>query len=224
MKIVYLLLTHKNEPQIRRLVARLRAGGDSFLLIHHDYTKGVSLSYPNSPDVHVIRDYVPIRWGDVSLLLATLRGIRWLGEERFDFDWLITLSGQDYPARPLSRVEASLRSTAHDAFVAHELIREDPALHERPWQTLCLYHYFYRSIHLFGREYRIKRRHPYKGVFNCYAGSNWLNLSCRAVEYLWSQKELNSNLVRFISVTIIQEEIIYKTVRLNGLGLEDAIV
>ncbi len=40
MKITYLLLKYRNERQIKRLIARLRHGSDSFVLVHHDYSKG----------------------------------------------------------------------------------------------------------------------------------------------------------------------------------------
>jgi hypothetical protein len=45
---------------------------------------------------------------------------RWLEEEKFDFDWLITTSGQDYPVQPLHRIESFLENTSRDAFVEHE--------------------------------------------------------------------------------------------------------
>jgi hypothetical protein len=99
----------------------LRAGSNSLLLVHYDHGKGVSLNYHNCSDVHAIRDYVPIKWGDISLPLAMMRGIRWLEEEKFDFDWLITTSGQDYPVQPLHRIESFLENTSRDAFVEYEL-------------------------------------------------------------------------------------------------------
>lgn len=222
MKIVYLVFTHKNERQIKRLVARLRTGSNSFLLIHHDHSKGVALPFQNGSDLHVIPDYVPIKWGDASLLLATLRSLSWLEKERFEFDWLITISGQDYPVQPPRSIEAFLNSTAHDAFVAHELIHEDPARHQRSWQTMCLRHYFYHSVRLFGREYRLKRRHPYRNGFDCYAGSNWMNLSRRAVEYLWSKKEMTARLVSYLKGTFGPDETLFQTVLLNGSGLNIA--
>jgi hypothetical protein len=40
--------------------------------------------------------------------------MRWL-RERADFEWLVLLSGQDYPVRPVAAIEASL--TGADAFI-----------------------------------------------------------------------------------------------------------
>lgn len=225
MKIVYLLYTHRNERQIRRLAARLRTGSDSFLLIHHDHGKGVTLPVRGGSDVHVINDYVPVTWGDATLLLATLRGIRWLEEEKFDFDWVVTLSGQDYPVQPLHRTESFLKNTAYDGFVAHELIHEDPKQHQRYWQTECMFRYFYHYdpiLRVLDRKFRLKRRHPYRNGFNCYAGSNWLNLSRTAVEYLWSKKDIQARLIRYFEKSFFPEETFFQTILLNNSELSIA--
>ncbi len=42
--------------------------------------------------------------------------MRWLLEHR-DFDWVVFLSGQDYPVKPLATIEAELATTAHDGFI-----------------------------------------------------------------------------------------------------------
>lgn len=222
MKIVYLLLTHRNERQIKRLVSRLRTGSNGFLLLHHDHSKGVSLPYQNSSDIHVIRDYVPVTWGGETIALAMLRGIRWLEEEKFDFDWVIIISGQDYPIQPLHRIESFLTNTSHDAFITYEPVYEDLTLHRRSWQTECLYRYFYRSVRLFGRELRFKRRHPYGKGVDCFIGTNWLNLSRRAVEHLWSRKEMTARLVRYLKGTFCPEETLFQTLLLNDSGLDVA--
>jgi hypothetical protein len=222
MKIVYYLLTHKSPRQIERLVDRLRTGSNGFVLIHHDQSKGIPLSITDSSDVHIMRDHLPVKWGHISLTLAMLRGIEWLGEESFNFDWLLIISGQDYPMKRIGKIESFLGTTTFDAFVHHELIHEDPAFHERYYQTLCMRRYFCRRIKIPGlRPVFVKRRHPYR-FMNCYAGSQWLNLSRRAVEYLWSKGETLGYLLRYLRRVECPDETLFQTVLLNGSNLDIA--
>ena len=67
-----------------------------------------------------------VAWGRRSQLAMQLRCLRH-AVEHVGFDWLTTISGQDYPARPLEAVERDLAATRFDGFV--EGHRVDPP----PW-------------------------------------------------------------------------------------------
>jgi hypothetical protein len=69
MNIVYYLLTHKNEQQIRRLVTHLQSSENSFVLIHHD-AKSTPLEMPPSDKLVVMDDPVEVRWGHISQVHA----------------------------------------------------------------------------------------------------------------------------------------------------------
>ena len=223
MRTIYYLITHKNEGQIKRLTNRLLSGSDSFVLIHHDYSKYEPLAFDNLANVHVIDDYVPVKYGHISISKAMLRGIQWLEDENMDFDWLIMLSGQDYPVRPIHEIEATLGSTSFDAFVAHEQIYENRALHSRYFQNLCMQRYYYKRIKIPKlKAFFIKRRHPYREGLCCYAGSNWLNLSRRAVEFIWSRKTLIMQLIEYLEKASCPEETLFQTVLVNEPGLDIA--
>jgi hypothetical protein len=127
------------------------------VLVHHDYSKGTLLKVRNTPNVHVLRDYVSATWVQISVALAMLRGIQWLEEERVEFGWLITLSGQVYPVQSLSHTESYLKTSLYDAFI------QSYHIHENTPHTLFLHRYFHGH------------QHPYRDGVECYAGSMWLN-------------------------------------------------
>ena len=133
MRVVYFLLTHQQSPQIPRLLARLRSGGDALVLVHHD-AKAAPLLLPRHDDLHILSDPIEVRWGELSQVEATLRGIDWLRRERIAFDWLLTLSGQDALAQPLARTEATLAAARHDGFVSHVPISGSRRQNPTPWQ------------------------------------------------------------------------------------------
>jgi len=220
MNIVYYLLTHKNERQIKRLVTHLQSSENSFVLIHHD-AKSPPLAVPPSDNLVMLDDPVEVRWGHISQVHAMWRGIEWLEKQNHPFDWLIFLSGQDYPVKPLAQIESELRQSTFDGYVHHEIIHDDPALHERDFQAVCMKRYFLRRLKLPGmRPWYFKRRHPYVGGMQCFAGSSWLNLSYRAVEKLWSRKAMVAALSHYLRQASSSDETVLHTALMNDSRLK----
>jgi hypothetical protein len=219
MRTVFYLMTHKNERQIARLVKHLRSFGNSFVLVHHD-AKSPPLPLPRSDDLCVIDDPLRVRWGDFSQVDMMSKGIDWLEANDTSFDWLIFLSGQDYPAMPTARIEAELREAQFDGFVDHELIHEDPARNTNGFQTECMRRYFKRTVKIPGlRPFHFRRKHPYTRDLRCFAGSTWLNLSRKAVEHLWSRQSTRATLARHLRHAPCPDETFFQTLLLNDSDL-----
>jgi hypothetical protein len=111
--VAYLVLSYVHPELVERLVATLRAASpDAVIAVHHD-DRRCALG-----DVDALRIEPPaaIEWGHGSQLAAFLRAMGWV-RERADFDWLVLLSGQDYPIRPVAEIEASLAAAEVDAFI-----------------------------------------------------------------------------------------------------------
>lgn len=122
MKVCYFIQTHKNPEQIYRLVRTIkRSSPTAGIVIGHDFT---SCSLDITPlqdleDIHLLKiEFRAIR-GDFSLLQPYLMAIDWLVETKFEFDWLVYLSGQDYPTQTPSIFEAFLATTNYDGFIRY---------------------------------------------------------------------------------------------------------
>ncbi len=155
MKVLYFIVSHANPDQVVRLVSTLKQGSPSCsVVIHHDYSK--SYLDPNAfaaiANVKILSDYVEIEWGDFSLTRAILRSFDW-ALAHLEFDWLVLLSGQDYPIKPLTTIEAYLGDCGYDA-----LLRGFLAKQPNPWPDgEAVHRYFYRYYKLprFKYSYRI---------------------------------------------------------------------
>jgi hypothetical protein len=148
VRVCYLVQSHREPRQILRLVHTLkRLAPESPVLVAHD-SRGCALEprdLGGAPDVHFLRVPGPIRRGYLSMLDPYLLGIERLRELEVEYDWLVYLSGQDYPTQPLARSEAMLAAADSDGF-----IRFWPALAaDTPWgrrrQGLHRYGYRYRE-------------------------------------------------------------------------------
>jgi hypothetical protein len=111
--VAYLVLSYVHPELVERLVSTLRAGSpDAVIAVHHDDRRCTL----GDVDALRIEPPAPIEWGHGSQLAAVLRALRWV-RERADFDWLVLLSGQDYPIRPVAEIEVSLAAAEVDAFI-----------------------------------------------------------------------------------------------------------
>jgi hypothetical protein len=119
MRLVYLVLSHANPPQVVRLTECLLANDPTCeVVIHHDAGRttldGCGLG--NRERAHVLAFERNAWWGGPRLARATLRSLRWISET-ISPDWTVVLSGQDYPTRPAAELHAKLRETDADAFL-----------------------------------------------------------------------------------------------------------
>ena len=128
-KFVYLVASHNNPEQIIRLVKILKSGSrDSLVLIHHDYSSCYlnPAAFEQISNVHILEDYVSVGWGKFSMIQMELHCINWLIANSIEFDWLIFLSGQDYPIKPLTEIEEFLEKSEYDGFMDHFLAKNPP--------------------------------------------------------------------------------------------------
>jgi Core-2/I-Branching enzyme len=112
--VAYVILSYRSPDVLARLVRTLRAGSpEATIAVHHD---GRRCPAPELPGAQLIAPAWPVEWGHGSQLAAVLRCLRWT-LARSDFAWLVLLSGQDYPVRPVPAIEADLARADADAFV-----------------------------------------------------------------------------------------------------------
>ncbi len=126
--VVYVVMSHRNPGQVLRLAGRLLDGSSSsHVLLHHDPTGAPLPAGPSPPRLVSVRPRRPVRWGTsdtVHVFVDALRQAR----EQLDPDWLVFLSGQDYPIAPVPDIERELGSTPQDVLM--DLV---PVATESPW-------------------------------------------------------------------------------------------
>ena len=126
--ILFLIQSHRNPAQIGRLVRVLREGCPAAsIVISHDYR-----SPPLDPaifrgDPHVYLTQGQGGRGDFLILDGYLSALRFIRDMGIDYEWLINLSGSDYPVSSLRGFAEELQSTRTDGFLHHfDVLKEDP--------------------------------------------------------------------------------------------------
>jgi len=128
MKIAFLVLNHRGSDQLVRLLTTLRSQlPESPIVVHHDIFHGDLPVETLEPigDVHLLTSGKRMAWGDFSLVDVYCWSLRWMAEH-LEFDWVILLSAQDYPIKPLSGLADELQKNNADAVMYARKIRELP--------------------------------------------------------------------------------------------------
>jgi hypothetical protein len=144
--IAYIVISHRNPEQVLRLVRVLGEAPAARVLVRHD-PRGEKLE---SADVEAaggepVEDRIESRWGSwgqLRLILSCLRE----ATSRHDPDWALILSGQDYPLRPLTDIEADLDATAADALLGavRRVEERRPAAEDDEFFLRCRYRHYAR--------------------------------------------------------------------------------
>lgn len=147
MKVCYFIQTHKNPAQIYRLVRTIKKSSPhAQILIGHDFTASQLDISPlmDLEDVHLIKGKRAVR-GDFSLIQPYFNAVNWLFEHQSDFEWLVYLSGQDYPTQPVSKTEEFFSKTEYDGFIRYWDVLSDQSIwgKGRAWKRyFCQYYRF----------------------------------------------------------------------------------
>ncbi|HEX5192395.1 MAG TPA: hypothetical protein VFW09_06290 [Solirubrobacteraceae bacterium] len=115
MTVAYLVISELEPERVTRLTATLRAGSPrAVIAVHHDEAAGsLDLLRVRGLGVDVL-DTAEAPAGSAAEMLMLVRCLRvLLGSARFD--WLVLLSADEYPVRPVSEIEASLAAVDADA-------------------------------------------------------------------------------------------------------------
>ncbi len=244
MRICYFIQNHLAPPQVARLVAALRRSQpDAFLLVGHDESAGrcsaEEVKRALGLDVFAIRE--PARRGYFSLLQPYFEAVEWLEERGVSYDWLVYLSGQDFPTLPLRRLADLLAATESDGFLRFW----DAFNPVNPWnrrrQGKCRYGYRYADappwtdpllrllrrcnswqtlmhVHLvYGPRIGVRQRPlPFGSGVGCYAGSQWTILRRACAEYAAEEVRRNGELIRWFRSTICPDEAVVQTLLVNS--------
>jgi Core-2/I-Branching enzyme len=144
--VVYVVISHRNPEQVLRLVRVLREGPAALVLVRHDPRwEELTTGQIEAAGAEPVEDGLKATWGgwsQVKLIVSCLRE----AAERHDPDWVLVLSGQDYPLRPLADIEADLHASPADARLGsvRPVETERPTAGDDEFFLRCRYRHYAR--------------------------------------------------------------------------------
>ncbi|GFE69587.1 beta-1,6-N-acetylglucosaminyltransferase [Chroococcus sp. FPU101] len=243
MKICYFIQSHKTPEQIVRLVKNIQGNSNNYhIIISHDFSSSTLdvTAFNNLSNINIIRRNKPARRGDSSILNIYIQVIDYLLQNQINFDWLVTLSGQDYPIQPLYKLENLLKTTQYDGFLNYYDFTDSERPLEKRKDAIKRYTSQYISLPywskpLLNRLSKVERfipllkvqaycnmigikswSTPFNNNFIPYRGYYWNTLSKDCIIYFRNFLISHPKILKYYQKTLAPEESIIATVLVNS--------
>lgn len=235
MKIAYIILAYKLPDQLVRLVRKLHTE-DTFFFIHIDKEKGEELFHhvkgqlSNLDHVFFIRR-IASKWGQLGCVKATLEGLNHLYALGSDFDYVINLSGQDYPIKTNQYIQDYLQKNKGLSYINFHSIPYLTHPHIDDW--IYYWHFYWGKYHFvwprenmfessalnhiwnnLAKKITSRRKIPL-GLSPYHGGSYWC-LAREHVDYLHNFLNKNSSIISFFKYVQFPTEFFFQTILLNS--------
>lgn len=224
MKIAYLILAHNNPNHLRRLIRSI-SSPNAIIYIHIDKKSRIEYfkKYCDSSIVY-LKKRIPVYWGDFSTVQAILLLIGKALSTRIPFDYLILLSGNDYPIHSTQYIENYLKINEGKEFI--NCVPMPNELAGKPISRLTNFHYsqnapivirlLRKTLNKFGLLPRFRDFQKYLGDIQPYGGSTWWCLSRESCEYILEFVKTRPWFVQFFRNTTLSDEMFFQTILGNS--------
>lgn len=229
MKIAYIVLAHKNVPQIRLLLEALQDENVSFYL-HLDRLAGKNIYQESKTELAGINDLIFLKrfatnWGGFGLVRATIEAIHHICQNG-EFDYVILLSGQDFPIKPKKQLVAFLEQNFGKSFMEYfqfpHPLWKDNGGYDRidrwylslPLRKTWLSTKIRRGLNRLMNWLEPNRKFP-EG-FTPFGGAQWWCLHNECVQYIDEFVRTQRSFVRFFRNVRIPDEIFFQTILMNS--------
>ena len=238
MRLAYIVLAHVQPRQLARLVRRLNTS-DEPIFVHVDRKTewrpfvaemGETARLPN---VHFL-DRAKVYWGAFGQLEATLTGVRAAMLADSPYDYLVLLTGRDYPIKPLHEIRATLSVDPSRIYLHHRALPiaewgEEGGLERLTHPHIRLFHPTRRFPAPIRERYiryghvRLPQRRRTPEGLRPYVGSAfwWLPRDC--VEYVQRYVDEHPEILRFFRHAFAPEESFFQMVLMNSPHAERVV-
>jgi hypothetical protein len=245
VRVAYVVVSHRNPGQILRLVSALKEGPGAEVVVRHDQRRNrIDPAALDELGAHLLEDGIDVQWGEFSQFRMLVGALEYaLGA--LDPDWILVISGQDYPLRPMAEIEASLAAAEPDAFLQDAWELDTGSLPGPPEDEFFLRyayrHYvvprwvprpprrlrpvLYRRDMPQGLPSRIgvrRTRLPFGERFRCFVSADWLTLRRHAARLVVETARTDRRLERYYRRTVIASESFFASVLMNAPGIDVA--
>ena len=237
MKIAYITLAHKLPEQLVRLVRKLNTDAASFFIHIDKKTDGETYRKMTEPlrayeNVYFLKRHM-CSWRDFGVVEATLEGIRKVLALRLRYDYVILLTGQDYPIKSNRHIQEVLQKSGGRSFRILPLPSERWSDGSGGLDRVTYWHFSYRGRRIpflkrkqllpsrlsslwlaFAKVLRIHRKVPEN--VRLFGGSAYWCLTRDCIEYVDEFAQRNAGFVKFFKHAFAPDEIFFQTVLMNS--------
>ena len=220
VRIAYIISAYKLPDQVSRLVRRLYTDSSSFF-VHIDKKADASVlreiraNIGDLSNTHFLAQHT-CYWGGFGHVAATLEGIRTVLRLDIPFDYLVLLTGQDYPIKSTGYISRFLGTHLGSSFL------EYCRLPHRDWDDGGMDRVRFWHLRMFGRHFRFppaRIRFPRRSSPSnvaVFGGSSYWCITRECAEYIARFLSDHQDFVRFFKYTDVPDELFFQTLIMNS--------
>jgi Core-2/I-Branching enzyme len=221
VKIAYLVFAYKNPKLLQRELKALSSDHSAFF-VHIDRKSDLNeFDFRGLNNVFVLEDRIPVYWAEISGVQAILALIRRALQEPVAYDYMVLLSGSEYPLRSKDYIEEFFQKNKGLEFM--DIVRipnieaGKPLAHintiriPSPRPLLRLFVKLLSKMGLAQRDYR-----NYLGSLEPYGGHTWWALTNEACQYITDFVGQHSNVMNYFENVPQPEESFLHTILGNS--------
>ncbi len=219
MKVAYLILAHRNPKLIKKAVECLSCEGISFF-IHIDRKVDIEqFDSIRGNNVFFIAERIPVYWGEFSQMQAIFLLIQEALAAPRQYDYLLLLSGSDFPLRSGPYIHNFLEINRGREFITLFKLPA-PGMPLSRINTLRfpsnrpILRFLFRALAKVGFAQRDYRKSF--GNLKPYSGHTWWALSREACNYIIKFAQDHPQLVQFFENTHASDEMLIHTILGNS--------
>jgi len=235
MRIAIMMLVHKNENQVNRLINHLSKNFDIY--VHIDKKTSIKINKINN--VYVYKEYKTY-WGSFNQIMATLFLLK-KGYERH-YDRYILISGQDLPIKTNEEIINFFDDNNYE-YIELEKLPTKFWAGNGGLDRLTKYHIMNGGIKKYQILSRLLRKIFHTNIsvgnyflniitgkikerkidYNFYGGANWSNYTHNCVDKIFKYLENDKNYIKRYRWTHCADEIFYQTIiaGIENLNIEN---
>ena len=211
MRIAYVISAYKLPDQLVRLVRRLASPTASFA-VHVDAKTAPDVQarmverLRGVPSVAFLERH-SCHWGGFGHVRATLKGIDHFVRGSADFDYLVLLTGQDYPLRHPRAIERFLAEAGGRSYLRHRPLPFEPWAGRGGLDRIERWHLVRRRLHV---SLPLHRSLP--AGLEPHGGAPYWCLARPEVEYVHAFVAAHPEVVRFFEHVFVPDELFFQTI------------
>lgn len=225
MDIAYLILCHKNQNQVTKLINTLSNDNVDFYIHIDKKAKDFVLNENNHIFILPNEKRIDVQWATKSMVVATIELIQFMLENKKRYDYVFLISGQDFPIKTAAEIEKYLIENFGYNFI--EVISHTNKLYKRYRKRNDLYYPLWLQktstlIKLIKKVYIylsggynhtikiIKRKNTTNLTFEF--GSQWWCLTYDCLVWIFNYIDAHKNVLEFFEYSLTPDECLFQTV------------
>jgi hypothetical protein len=235
-RTAFILLIHKNPDQVNKFIRQIISKDQADVFVHIDKKfLDYKTKIVQSPRVYILPESIDVKWGDITLVDATLLLLKAVVESGNHYDFVCFRSGQDMLVKNgfmdfLAENKNKIFMNAyrvkdrepHAAFVNVTWPKAARRLYINPFHPQRILRRAIACLYSMGWNV-LPNKNQFPKHFSIYNGSNWFSIPIDVATYILDFLDENKWYYETFRNSLVPDEFFFQTLIMNSKYRSDVV-